>query len=323
MATVVLTALGCDDGRTDLRVRTGFPLELRDEVEGSFEAAHPSVDVRFSEGPPDPSPAALAEGPPFDVWWGGSALALERAADDGLLLDSRPSWSDGGEARPWHSILRTPMVIAFDRTTVPIAEAPSEWIDVFHHGWYGEVRALDPASTEAGAYLVGSIIVEAIRDDDDPMRGFDWLARLHEQVDVYGTTPEELVRALGSGDALLAILPRADAEGARGGEAEWLHYRIPTLGTPTLLRGVAVGAETGVVEAAHAFVDHLGTTEVVTAMKLHTRWEPLMGEVDASRLPPDFELEQRWTAYPPAVDTLVAELDGWIRRWEEEVRARE
>lgn len=310
------------DGRTPLEVRTGFPDELRAEVERSFESAHPDVDVRFSDASADISLAQLrsVDTAPFDVWWGAPALALQKAADEALLKPLRRATPI--DTVRWRPVLTTPFVIAFDRTVVPLAEAPLDWIDLFHYRWYDDLRLLDPGRTAEGAYFAGAMIVEALRDDDDLDRGFDWLDRLDEQVDAYAADVDELVRALGAGEALVAILPRADAEVARHGDAPWLHYRLPESGSPVLVLGVGITATTGQRATARAFVEHLGTDEVATASKLYTRWEPAQGEVDASRLPPDFELEQPWTGYRPAVDTLAAELDGWMARWEVDVHAR-
>lgn len=325
--SAALGATSCGEADTTrLDVRTTLPEALRSEVEASFESAHPEIDVRFSTAPADESAASLRAGDAgFDVWWGAPALLLERAANRGLLEPHGPGWDDRSvEARDarWHPILSTPLVIAFDRTVVALADAPSDWIDLLHHAWYQDVRILDPGGTDAGAWLVGATIVEALRDDDDLNRGFDWLTRLHRQIDAYAADPAALVRALERGDALVVVMPRAEAEAARSGDDRWLHYRIPESGTPELLLGVGIVAGTEVPDAARAFVDHLGTAPVATAAKLHTHWEPTAGSVDPSGLPADFELEQRWTAYTPALDTLAAELAGWLERWEAEVRTR-
>lgn len=323
---VAVAAASCGGDGTGLDVRTALPDALRDEVETAFESAHPGIDVRFSEVPTDESLDALRSGEAdFDVWWGVPALALEQAGDAGLLAAYEPDWGRPGAAGAsdvWWPVLTTPFVLAFDRTKVALADAPTDWVDVFHHGWYQEVRMPDPAGTDAGAWIAGSMIVEALRDDDDLNRGFEWLGRLHDQVDLYAQEPAEMVGALGRGDALVAIMTRAEAEAARTADAPWLHYRVPTSGAPELILGIGVVEGTDAPEAARAFVDFLGTDVVATASKLHTRWEPAVGDVDRSRLPPDFELERSWRGYAPAVDTLAAEIEAWIDRWEAEIAVR-
>ena len=72
-----------------------------------------------------------------------------------------------------------------------------------------------------------------------------------------------------------------------------------------------------------AFVELTETAEVATLVRLHTRWDPVHGAVDPARLPEDFELPAGpWRAFPLATDTIARELDGWIDRWELEVRGR-
>ena len=61
---------------------------------------------------------------------------------------------------------------------------------------------------------------------------------------------------------------------------------------------------------------------MTTEARLLTHWQPAYGEVDATRLPEGFEIDQPWTPQLPAPDTLAAELPGWIMRWETEVRGR-
>lgn len=317
------TAACAPDAGTVLDVRTSVSSELRQHLEETFEASRPGVDVRFSDDAPEETLGELRSEPGGDapdVWLGAPVFVLEQAGAEGLLDPYLPAWAEG-EGLPWWPLMTSPFVIAFDRTVVPLTEAPVDWIDVFHHGWFGEVGALDPATSPEGRWLLGAMLVEALRDDDDLDRGFDWLARLHEQVAVYSPSPEPLLRRAAAGDLLLALVPRAAVEAARQGTPT-LHYRLPASGTPEVARGAAIVAGTDAVEAARAFVDHLGSDEMATAIKRHTHWEPVTGEVDASRLPEGFELEQYWTGYTPAVDTLAAELDGWLERWELEVRTR-
>ena len=62
--------------------------------------------------------------------------------------------------------------------------------------------------------------------------------------------------------------------------------------------------------------------DVATVAKLHTRWMPGHGDVDMSLFPPDFEIGMPWRSCACAPDTIVNELDGWIERWNLEVRDR-
>ncbi len=329
-AGLALVVSACADGReTTLTVRTDLPRELRDFVEASFEEAHLDVDVRFTEGAAAGSFHDLQMGAdevPFDVWWGAPATTLESAGTIDLLEPFRPTWAPTSAADDplstdvWQPVLVTPFVIAFNREEMTITRAPSDWVDTFHHRWTEEVWALDPTRHDYGASFIGSMLVEALRDDDDLRRGFDWLDRLDTQVERYVSEPDEAIRALERGDALLAILPRALVEEARGSGEDWLYYRLPTSGSPVLALGVGIAKGSMARNAAARFVEHLGTLEVTTESYLRTRWQPAYGQVDAEAVPPGFELAQQWRGYPLAVDTLVAELEGWVTRWDLDVR---
>jgi len=313
---------------TDLVVRTTLPKELLDFVEASFEAANPDVDVRFSELAAEPSlaEAQSVEGAPFDVWWGVPAQTLVRAATEGLLLSYRPPWlqqpgvgQPDAEAR-WQVTLVSPFVIAFNRDQLSISRAPIDWVDLFHFRWSGEIHLPDPTVVDESAYFVGAMIVEVLRGDGALLAGFDWHRRLDAQVERYTREPQDIFRALESGDALLTILPRYMVEEARGADAPWIHYRLPESGTPMLVLGVAITEATEVPEAARRFVDHLGTLDVATASKLYTHWQPGHGDVDMSRFPTGFEIDQPWAPYTLALDTLASQLDAWIDRWDLKVR---
>lgn len=314
-----------------LDVRTDLPEGLRDYVEESFEGTHPDVDVRLTVSTTDESGADVLAGvrgeAPFDVWWGAHASGLERVADEGRLLPYSPIWLDEpGLVMPdtgaaWHPLLITPYVIAFSRDDLPLTRAPTDWNDLRHFRWSEEIEILDPLRSEAGAWFVLSMLAryEAEADTD---AGFDWLITLDGQVDSYAVTPGDAVRALEVTASRLAVLPRADAEEARATDAPWLYYRLPESGTPILARGVAVVRGTDEVEAARAFVDHVGALDVRTVSKLQTRWQPAYGDIDASRLPADFELTHPWQPWALAVDRIEGQRDTWLGRWEQEIQRR-
>ena len=138
----------------------------------------------------------------------------------------------------------------------------------------------------------------------------------------YPADPSDVIGSLGTGDALLSILPRNVVEEARNGAAPWIHYRLPESGTPMLSRGIAVTVDAVEPELARRFVDFTGTMDLATVAKLHTRWMPGHGDVDMSRFPSDFEIDMPWSPYARSPDTIATELDGWIERWNLLVRDR-
>lgn len=331
LAAGALLLAGCADEarQTTLVVRTTMPRELRTVVERSFEAAHLDVDVRFTEGEPAASFHDLQvaeDAAPFDVWWGAPATTLQRAGDNGLLEPFHPEWlaqpgvGEPGDEGFWQVTLVTPFVLAFSRDHMTLTQAPRDWIDVMHHGWTEEVAALDPTRHEWGADFVGAMLLESLRMSGDPRDGYDWLRRLDPQVERYRSDPDDIFRALRRGDDLLAVLPRALVEEHRADGNPWLYYRVPESGTPMLALGVAIARGSMARNAAARFVDHLGEIDIATEVKRYTRWDPAHGTVDRALLPEGFELDQSWSAYPLAFDTVTAEIERWVTRWDLEVR---
>jgi iron(III) transport system substrate-binding protein len=328
----LLMAASCGpDDRTQLTVRTTLPDDLRDFVESSFEERYPYIDVRFTEGEVAGSLHELqlaADPPPFDVWWGAPGVALERAADAGLLAPHRPQWlRQAGVGEPnaeglWQVTLVNPFVVAFNREAMALARAPTDWADLFHHRWRDQIYVLDPSRSDDAAYFVGTMVTEAIRDDGDEDIGFEWLDRLDLQVGRYVSEPAAAIRALERQEALLTILPRSEVERSRADGDDWLYYRIPETGTPMLTLGVAMVRGTGAAAAAARFIEHVGSVEVGTEAKLETRWQPAHGSVDMTRIPGGFEIDQRGSAFPLAMDTITSDLQRWLTRWSLEVRGR-
>lgn len=328
---VLILVAGCSDPGRDrtLVVHSSLPSEVVAHAEEVFESDFPTVDVRVVEATPEETLEALRSGTgPIDVWWGAPGITMERAADEGLLRAYRPTWVGlPGVGQPdaegrWQVSQISPFVIAFNREQVPLAEAPTDWIDLFHHGWAEEVVLVDPALSPAMAEFASAMLVEALRDDDDVMRGFDWLGRLDRATSDYVTDAAQVIRRLGTGEDLLTILPRHVVEEGRHGTAPWLYYRLPESGTPMLSRGIAVAAEAAEPDLARTFVDLTGTVDVATVARLHTRWMPGHGDVDLTVLPDDFEIDMPWRPYAPAPDTIAREGDGWIDRWDLEVRGK-
>ena len=331
-AAVVLL-LGCGSGRPiTLEVRTDLPEALRDYVEESFEAEHLDIDVRFTTGPTEASLAELRDETTgatagFDVWWGADASALQAAGDDGFLLPYRPGWLDEPALvepdadAAWHPWLVTPYVIAFSREHLELSRAPTDWNDLRHFRWAEDIEVLDPTRSESGAWFMLSMLQQRAAEGDLDA-GFDWLGDLDGQVEAYAASSTDAIRGLAAGMSRLAIVTRADAEAARADDAPWLYYRMAESGTPIFTRGIAVVRGTDAVEAAEAFVEHVGTLEVRTAAKLETRWQPAFGEIDQARVPTDFELGQSWRPFDLAVDAIEGERTDWLDRWEREVRVR-
>ncbi|HCO12807.1 MAG TPA: hypothetical protein DIT46_01400 [Gemmatimonadetes bacterium] len=252
---------------------------------------------------------------------------MQAASDAGLLMTYQPRWlgrSASVDLRhdgEWHPLLLTPYVIAFSREDLELARAPSDWIDLRHFRWSDDIEMLDPARSEEGAWFLVSILQQAV-SVGDLESGFDWLATMDRYVESYATNTSDALQALREKRSRIAIAPRADVEAERSNNSPWLYYRLPESGTPVLVRGVSLMSGTKEAAAAKEFVDHLGSIDVLTETKLKTRWQPVFGVVDSSRIPVDFELQEPWAPYAIPFDTIQGKREGWLNRWEQEIRGR-
>jgi ABC-type Fe3+ transport system substrate-binding protein len=291
LAVLTLT-VACSDGRTRLVVRTDFPEAVRDAAESTFEERYPDIDVRFSVADDSTSFRELMdEGGTdrFDVWWGGSAVTLDQAARSGRLSG-------------WMPLRSTPLVIAFDRNAVAIADAPRDWRDVLHHSWMDEVVVPDPVRSEVGALLVGAIVADRTRTDGASWIGFEWLERLDGQVVSYVRDEEEALRSLRLGSASLAIVRLSTAEEATTKD-DALYYRVPESGGPAQVAGAGTVGSSAVTDLGERFVEHLGG--VGGRVELWPPgWTPV-GDADLVDL-----------------EMVVDSLPDWLDQWSAEVRGR-
>lgn len=312
LVTMAGLAAACNESTRDrsLTVHSSLPAEATAVAEGLFEAEHPDVDVRIVASPSDVTLDILrGGGEQVDVWWGAPVTSLILAEGEALL----------GE-QGWDEYLVSPFVIAFNRERLPLSEAPRDWIDLFHHAWADEIVLPDPATNVDMTQFLGAMLVESLREANDLDVAFDWALRL-DRASRYERDVDQIIRDLDRGQALLSILPRHVVETARRNDAPWLHYRAAEGPTPQLAQGVAVMRSASDPALAAAFVRTLRSSDVLTSAVLHTHWAPV-GAFDASVLPADFELDVTWEPAAPARDTLAAELDTWLDRWEFEVRGK-
>jgi iron(III) transport system substrate-binding protein len=312
-----------------LVVYSSLPAEVVNSAEDSFEEIWSDVDVRVIRMDDAEAIERIKSGRgEGDVWWGASSSTLTEAARDTLLASFRPSWVEAGSdiagidaEERWQVAMVSPFVIAFNREETPLSRAPRDWVDVHHARWRGEVTLLDPALNPAGADFVTGFVGANLSDGNDVQAGFDRLLRMDAAVESYVGDAEEAVRALGSGDVLLAVLPLHEVERLRHDNAEWLHYRHPESGAPALLRGVAMMYGAPEPDMAKEFIEMVGSS-FATDVTIQTWWLPSRAGLLQPRLPEDHLVPG--TAMPwfrlPA--TTGSESAAWVERWESEVRGK-
>ncbi|MBT3326596.1 MAG: solute-binding protein [Gemmatimonadales bacterium] len=330
LATVAYAATACRPSTDQiLVVYSPLPIAVVEYAEERFEEMWANVDVRIVRMDDAEAMERIASGRgDGDVWWGAASATLQRAAADSLLAPYRPSWVEaesnivGVDAEDrWQVAAVSPFVVAFNRELTQLTRAPRDWVDLYHPRWRGEVAFLDPALSDNGTAFLTGMLEGSLADGTDEIEGFDRLLRLDATQGMYASDEEEAVRALGTGDAVAAVLPLHAVERLRHEYADWLHYRHPDSGAPGLIRGVAMLFGAPQPETAMEFIEMVGG-DVAAEVAVQTWWWPARGPLFEARLPDDHFLPGEplmWFGRPAAV---VAQLSIWVERWEDEVRGK-
>jgi iron(III) transport system substrate-binding protein len=318
---------GCQsDGREKLVVYSPHGKELLSAYEDAFESAHPDIDVQWIDmGGQDAYDRIRTErtNPQASIWWGGASVAFALAADDGLLEPYRPSWGAAVEPSSrdsldrWYGTYLTPEVIAFNSTALTAEQAPRDWDELLDEKWKGRILIRYPLQSSTMRTIFGAMILRQPTVE----QGFDWLARLDENVKTYTADPTQLYLRLarGEGDLTLWNLPDIHLQSDRNGYP--FDYIYPASGTPVLTDGIAVVASAPNPDAARTFYEFV-TSDTAVVDQAHRFYRiPVRTDIDRALLPEWMIIDE------PVVmdvdwDRLARDGGEWMLRWDEEVKGR-
>jgi iron(III) transport system substrate-binding protein len=155
---------------------------------------------------------AESANPRGDIWWGGTGDPHLQAAEEGLTLEYRsPLLKD---LAPWavkqaqQSKYRTVGVYAgvlgFGYNTEVLKRKglpePKCWSDLLNDKYKDEVQVADPNSSGT-SYTMLATIVQLNGED----KGFDYLKRLHRNINQYTKSGAAPAKATASGETLIGI----------------------------------------------------------------------------------------------------------------------
>ncbi len=334
-ALAVVVGLGstaCGSGRTPLVVYSSESPELLSYFEDAFEANHPGVDVRtveVSAGKALERLRAERKRPQADVWWGGPAALFREASADSLLTPYRPAWADAVAACApdsldrWHTLYRMPVVIAVNSDSVPLSLEPRDWRDLFHPRWADRILLRDPIASGTMRTLFGALIYRELRRTGDEQAGFDWLLRLDASTQQYLPSRKTLLGGLARGFGVVTIWNLPDLELARGLRHAPLHVVLPETGAPVAEDAIAVVGGTPELTLAQAFVDFVGTRDAVRTAAARFYRMPARGDLREDELPEWIaSVRTRMRVWELDREFVDRHIDGWMRRWDAEVRGR-
>lgn len=331
LATAAASACDGDD-RDVLVVYSPHGRELLSWAEEAFEADHPDVDVQWVDmGSQEVLDRVRSEraNPQADVWWGAPADMFDRAAEEGLLAEFRPSWAGalpegfhdpGGR---WFATYRTPEVIAYNSEAVSREEAPADWDDVLDPRWEGEVLIRDPLASGTMRAIFGALIYREMREHGSVEAGYDWLRRLDAQTREYVLNPTLLYQKLARQEGLVTLWDMPDIETVRQVANLPIDYVLPESGTPVVVDAVAVVRGTDRPETAAAFAEFVGSREATLEAARRFFRIPAREDLPVEEMP-SWLREALPRIRPMDLDRelLRERTPEWLRYWDRNIRGR-
>ncbi|HZM48691.1 MAG TPA: ABC transporter substrate-binding protein [Burkholderiales bacterium] len=155
---------------------------------------------------------AEASNPRGDIWWGGTGDPHLQAAEEGLLVEYRSPMLK--QLQPWavkqaeQAKYRTvgiyAGVLGFGYNTELLAKKklpePKCWNDLLSDKYKDEVQVADPNSSGT-AYTLLATIVQLHGED----KGFDFMKRLHRNINQYTRSGAAPAKAAAGGETLVGI----------------------------------------------------------------------------------------------------------------------
>jgi iron(III) transport system substrate-binding protein len=298
-------------------------------LEREFEQRRPDVDVRWLDmGSQEILDRLRFErvNPQADVWFGGPSTVFDRGLRDSLIAPYRPAWADAvapeaiGPGGFYHSVYRTPAVIAYNNRAVPDSAAPRDWDDVLEPRWADQVLIRDPMASGTMRAIWGLIIERGLRATGDTAAGMAWLRRLDGQTRAYALNPAILDAKLAREEGVITLWDLPDILISRS-KGMPFGYVFPSSGTVVIEDGIALVRGSRHAEAARAFIDFVGGPEAQVLAAREVYRIPVRTDLLQEEIPSWLEEVQREMRVAP-VDWQLLSKQGatWMAWWDRHVR---
>ncbi len=326
-----LLAACSSDRRTPVVVYSPHGRDLLELFETELERLHPTLDVRWLDmGSQEVYDRVRSEraNPQADVWFGGPAAILGRAAGEGLLAPYRPSWAEAipessrGEGDLYFGTFRTLPVLVWNSKLVTEGDAPRDWDDLLERRFTGQVLLRDPLASGVMRTVFGWKLASSIAATGTIDAGYAWLAELDVQTKEYVANPALLFEKLARGEGLVTTWELTDILLHRqAGDA--LGYAFPRSGTPVIDDAAALIAGAPHRAAAEVLLEWIGSAAAQRLAADRLFRIPARTDLAPETLP-------AW-ARATLAELRVAEYDAalaarqgsaWMARWDAEVRGR-
>ncbi|OIJ20135.1 iron ABC transporter substrate-binding protein [Anaerobacillus alkalidiazotrophicus] len=258
---VACSSSGTGGSAGKLTVYIGFQEDHAVEAMKQFtEDTGIEVDmIRMSAGEILAKIRAEKDNPQADIWYGGPADTFVAAVDEGLLQPYHSPVADKIDARfkdadgYWTGIYVGALGFATNKDFLENhgLEAPTTWEDLLHPAYQNEIIMAHPGSSGT-AYTILYTVLKVFGGEDE---GFDYLHKLHPQVQQYTTSGSAPGRMVGMGEAGAGLLFAHDIIKYQEEGFDSLVLTIPEDGTGYETGAVAIIEGAPQSELAEKFID--------------------------------------------------------------------
>jgi len=215
--------------------------------------------IRMSAGEILAKVRAEKDNPQADVWYGGPADTFVQGVAENLLepyVSPESAKIDAKYKDPqgyWTGVYVGAVGFASNKEFLEKKglEAPKTWEDLLNPAFKGEVVMADPASSGT-AYTALYTVLKVMGSEE---KGFEYLGKLHGQVQQYTTSGAAPGRMVGMGEAGVGILFAHDIIKYQEEGFDSLVMTIPADGTGYETGSIAMLKNAKNPELAKAFID--------------------------------------------------------------------
>ena len=293
---------------------------------GFEEETGTRVDMtRKSSGETFAQVKAEAANPRGDIWWGGTGDPHLQAAEENLTMAYESPMR--GELADWAikqaeasgnrtiGIYSGALGFGYNENLLEEKnlEAPACWEDLTKPEFKGQVQIANPNSSGT-AYTMLATMVQLFGEDD----GFDYMKRLHANINQYTKSGSAPIKAAGSGETTVGIVFMHDAVAvaAAGFPVKTV---APCEGTGYEIGSMSIIEGARNLDNAKAFYDWALTAEVQSrAVEANSYQVPSNKEASISPLSPDLSsiklIDYDFTKYGSS-----DERKRLLKKWDDEV----
>jgi len=260
--------------------------------------------------------------------WGGTNAQFVTATQQGLLApykmknDALITAADKDPNYNWYAEMLYPEVIVYNSNILNAQTAPQDWGDLADPAWKGQIVIRDVLPSGTMQTIFSSIIYPFFKQDGNPQRGYDLLAKIDANTVVYTQSPADMYTAVNQGTGSVTVWNLQDVmiqTHVTNPPFPW-GYIMPKSGSPILLDCVGIVNNPNQQQAAQDFMDFLMSPDEQAT--LSTKYY----QIPAMQLPAASQAEwlKALTIKPMDIDWAVLNSNqkDWMTYWSTNIKGK-